>query len=673
MHLLVGLGNNGLNYARHRHNVGRMVLDSLSDCLERGPWQSLGHGRLTAVSEDCLLLVPTTAMNLTGAAVEEVCALHGIPPGNVCVFHDDMDIPVGTVRMKCGGSDAGHNGLKSVSSSIGSQYHRFRIGIGRPPEGIRVTDFVLSDLSLPERQEIDRVCDVMEEQLDALAAGNFDAVSDFVGRRLKRLPASEAEPALSPPASWRIRRRYGDIGPAEEMRRRLSAGLSGLPAQLRSGIRTLRSQVRTGTSALMSRPRRDRTKATVIGVTGSSAKTTTVTVLTHILSERHRVKTQAETNTLPTTLKTLSSLRRDDDFAVMELGASAPGTIAEMTGYTKPHIGIVTMVGREHYSAFRAREAVAEEKGNLIAALPPEGLAILNADDPMVAAMAARTAARVVTFGTGNADYVCSDLRSGIEGLSFRLDFRGRGISIRSSLIGPRNWLALTAAAACALELGIPDDEVSARIASLEQLFGRMSVHAIENGPVFILDIVKAPYDSIPMVLDELAQFDSPRKRLVLANFGDYTGNPMSKYAEVYRDAREVADEVIFVAEAAHQVKPTKADIETGRFRAFPDLEELSRYIKSSAVPGELIFVKGSRATHLDRIFLDWQTDVKCWARACPRKSEFCESCGLYGRPYAEHQGKRKRSRGLKRLLEAMPSSASARPDPYKWLRNKKS
>ena len=100
MHLLVGLGNNGLNYARHRHNVGRMVLDSLSDCLERGPWQSLGHGRLTAVSEDCLLLVPTTAMNVTGAAVEEVCALHGIPPGNVCVFHDDMDIPVGTVMSR---------------------------------------------------------------------------------------------------------------------------------------------------------------------------------------------------------------------------------------------------------------------------------------------------------------------------------------------------------------------------------------------------------------------------------------------------------------------------------------------------------------------------------------------------------------------------------------------
>lgn len=664
MYLLVGLGNKGLRYQRHRHNVGRMVLDSLSDGLECGPWQSLHHGRLAALSEDCLLLLPSTAMNVTGSAVEEVCALHGIPPGNVCAFHDDMDIPVGTARMKCGGSDAGHNGLKSLSSSIGSQYHRLRIGIGRPPEGVRVVDFVLSDLSLPERHEIDRVCDILAEQLEVLVAGNFHAVSDFVGRRLKSLPAPGTVPALSHSASQKKRRRYGDIGHAGEVHRRLTAGLSGLPAQFTSGIRTMRSRVRASTSALMSRHRRKSSKATVIGVTGSSAKTTTVTILSHILSERHKVKTQVETNSLVTTLQTLSSLHRDDDFAVMELGASAPGSIAEMTGYAKPHIGIVTMVSREHYSAFRVKDAVAIEKASLIATLPPGGVAILNADDPLVAAMAASTVARVITFGTVNADYVCSDLRSNIDGLSFRLDFQGRSIFIRSSLIGPRNWLALTAAAACALELGIPDDEVSARIASLEQLFGRMSVHVIENGPVFILDIVKAPYDSIPMVLDELARLESPRKRLVLANFSDFPGDPLPKYAKVYRDARELVDEVIFVAEAAHRVNPSKEDIETGRFRAFPDLEELSRYIKSTAVPGELIFVKGSRTTHLDRIFLDWKTDVKCWARTCPRNSEFCLTCGLYGLPYAEHRGKRNRRRGLKRLLGALPSTA--RPVPSK-------
>ena len=405
-------------------------------------------------------------------------------------------------------------------------------------------------------------------------------------------------------------------------------------------FRKARRAVKNELKRTHARFKRSRSKATFVAVTGSSAKTTTVALLSHILSGTAKVKTQAGDNRLLSTLQTLGNVRREHDYVVCEIGAAGPGTLKPIFDLIKPSVGIVTLVGLEHYTAFRSKEAVAKEKGALVEVLPQSGLAILNKDDARVLAMQDLTKARVVTFGQSEADYSNDELIStALGGLVFMLTHRDHQIRLETRLTGAQNRLAVSAAAACALELGVSEETVIQRVASFEPVFGRLSIHAIDGGPTFILDTWKAPYHSIPMTLDVLRDCVAPRKRFVLGNISDYAGNPRPKYRDTYRAARDVADQVIFVGDNSHRSKATREEIEAGKFVALRSIQQLSNYIKSTAVPGEVILLKGSGTSHFERVMLDWETDVRCWSDACG-KGKDCVKCGLYNTPFAEHRGK---------------------------------
>lgn len=385
--------------------------------------------------------------------------------------------------------------------------------------------------------------------------------------------------------------------------------------------------------------KRSRSEATYITVTGSSAKSTTVALIFHILSATTRVKAQVLGNSQDITLKTLATVNREHEYVVMELGTHGPGDIPEMVKVVRPHIAIVTLVGLEHYSAFRTKDAVAKEKGSLVKALPPSGLAILNKDDPHVFAMSSLTRARIITFGKSEADYVQGALISTKPGhLTFTLNYRDRKLILETQLCGAHNRLAVSVAAACALELGVSEATVIERIASFEPVFGRLSVHAIDKGPTFILDTAKAPYETIPLALEVLRDCVAPRKRFVLGQISDYAGASRPKYRDTYRAAREVADQVIFVGEHSHKSQATSEEIEAGKFIAFSDVKQLSDYIKSTAIPGEIVLLKSSQNLHLERLMLDWQTEVSCWPNRCGVGQD-CRRCGLYKLPFNEHGG----------------------------------
>ncbi len=156
--LVVGLGNPGPSYAGHRHNVGFMVLDLLG---ERAGGRFKAHkgradvveGRL--VGQRAVLAKPKTYMNLSGGPVASLRDFFKVPTERIVVVHDELDIPYGVVDLKLGGGDNGHNGLKSLRSSLGTgDFHRVRIGVGRPPGRQEVADFVLSDYSAKERKDV---------------------------------------------------------------------------------------------------------------------------------------------------------------------------------------------------------------------------------------------------------------------------------------------------------------------------------------------------------------------------------------------------------------------------------------------------------------------------------------------------------------------------------------
>src|SRR5690606_28795120 len=135
-----------------------------------------------------------------------------------------------------------------------------------------------------------------------------------------------------------------------------------------------------------------------IGITGSSGKSSTTDLISAVLRKKGSVTTQLMNNTIHPLINTIRNSGKSD-FVVVENGVGEKGVMKPMASLLQPDIAVVTMVGLEHYSAFRSSEAIAEEKGWLVESLRPEGLAVLNADDPLVMGMARRTSARVLTFG----------------------------------------------------------------------------------------------------------------------------------------------------------------------------------------------------------------------------------------------------------------------------------
>ena len=171
--LVVGLGNPGREYAGNRHNVGFMVADLLAGRVgarfgrHKRAVAEVAEGRLGFGGPKLVLVKPLTYMNLSGGPVAALAQFYKVPPAQVIAVHDELDIGFGQVRVKCGGGEGGHNGLRSMSKSLGTKdYVRVRFGVGRPPGRQDPADYVLSDFSAAERKEldflVDRAADVVE-------------------------------------------------------------------------------------------------------------------------------------------------------------------------------------------------------------------------------------------------------------------------------------------------------------------------------------------------------------------------------------------------------------------------------------------------------------------------------------------------------------------------------
>jgi len=171
--LVAGLGNPGKEYARNRHNVGFMVADLLAVRMgakfsrHRRAVAEVAEGRLLPGGPKLVLVKPLTYMNLSGGPVAGLARFYKVSADQVIAVHDELDVGYGQLRAKCGGGEGGHNGLRSLSKSLGTKdYVRVRFGVGRPPGRQDPADYVLSDFSIAERKEleflVDRAADVVE-------------------------------------------------------------------------------------------------------------------------------------------------------------------------------------------------------------------------------------------------------------------------------------------------------------------------------------------------------------------------------------------------------------------------------------------------------------------------------------------------------------------------------
>ncbi|MFD2249702.1 PTH1 family peptidyl-tRNA hydrolase [Pseudochelatococcus lubricantis] len=175
MQLIVGLGNPGERYARNRHNIGFMAVDAIARGHNAAPWRKRFHGLTSEAvigGERVLLLLPQTFMNESGIAVAEAAQFYKIPLSGVAVLHDELDLAPAKLRVKTGGGNAGHNGLRSITAHIGNDYRRVRLGIGHPGDKSRVHAYVLGDFGKGECAWVDDLARAIADNAALLAKGD---------------------------------------------------------------------------------------------------------------------------------------------------------------------------------------------------------------------------------------------------------------------------------------------------------------------------------------------------------------------------------------------------------------------------------------------------------------------------------------------------------------------
>jgi PTH1 family peptidyl-tRNA hydrolase len=188
MLLLVGLGNPGPSYRDNRHNVGFMAVDAVHGRWRLGPYRTKFHGDLaegTIAGDKVLVLKPQTFMNESGRAVQAVMTFYKLKPADLIVFHDELDLAAGKLRVKTGGGHAGHNGLRNIQAHIGPEFRRVRIGVGHPGDKDKVVGHVLKDFSKEDQAWLDTLLGAVADNVDLLISGDDAGYQNRVALALK--------------------------------------------------------------------------------------------------------------------------------------------------------------------------------------------------------------------------------------------------------------------------------------------------------------------------------------------------------------------------------------------------------------------------------------------------------------------------------------------------------
>jgi UDP-N-acetylmuramoyl-tripeptide--D-alanyl-D-alanine ligase len=369
----------------------------------------------------------------------------------------------------------------------------------------------------------------------------------------------------------------------------------------------------------------------VVAVTGSAGKSSTVGLVSLVLATRAPTHVSMGFNTAGAIAKNVTRARSRHRFWVNEVSGHAPGAISPVASFLVHDVAVVTTVGLDHYRNFRSREAVAWEKGRLVEMLPPHGLAVLNADDPLVLAMKDRTSARVLTFGRAAEAQVRLVGSSAVypDRLRLEIDDGESVTTIQTQMVGERWATAALAAFAVGRGLGVPARDCARAIAAWPPYLWRDSVHSYANGSTIIADTYKASHWSMASSLDIVRAARSTRKTVVVGTLSDISGTTRSKYLSVAREALDIADRVIFVGSQSERVDRLKPEAGV-RLLTFDRAEHAAAYLSKTAEPGELIYIKGSAADHLERIIFDAQQPIACWVDRCDVRTSCLECRRLY-------------------------------------------
>ncbi len=350
-----------------------------------------------------------------------------------------------------------------------------------------------------------------------------------------------------------------------------------------------------------------RLPATVIALTGSQGKTSTKDLIRQILERQgSTVATEGNLNNEIGVPITVTRADANTQYLVVEMGARHIGNIAYLCRIAPPDVGCVVNVGVAHIGEFGSKEGIAQAKGELVEALAPDGYAVLNADDALVAAMQGRTSATVRTFGgVGGADVLVSDVHPTAEGEpAFRLHYDGEHADVRLRMLGLHQAMNAAAAAAVALTVGAPFADVTealntATVASA----ARLERHELADGVVLINDAYNANPDSMRSAIATLRTVADSRGGRAVAVLGEMRELGASAYDE-HRGLGEYAsetgiDEIVLVGTGA---TPVAEGWRGPPARQVADADEAVRVVEDLVRPYDVVLVKASLTIGLQRV-----------------------------------------------------------------------
>lgn len=350
-----------------------------------------------------------------------------------------------------------------------------------------------------------------------------------------------------------------------------------------------------------------------IGVTGSCGKTTTKEMVAAVLATHYTGRANpGSQNVLGDVIRSILLTRRGYMFCVQEFNISGIGEavpLEKQLKMFKPQMGVVTTVGDDHISAHGSRAAIAMEKGKLIAALPKDGTAILNADDPLVLAMQSRCKGRILTYGLSpDALLRAEDIRDDWPNrLSLTVLHEGESVRVHTQLCGAHLVPNVLAAMAVGQAMGVSLRAAATAIEGLTPVPGRMCPNDSPDGVTFIRDDVKAPVWAIPATLDFMRRATAKRKIIILGTLSDYQGGaPTSTYARIARQALGAVDYVFFVGRWASRCLRARRHADDRALQAFVTVGHINGFLHGFLEPGDLVLLKGSRTDQLSHIVSAW-------------------------------------------------------------------
>jgi UDP-N-acetylmuramoyl-tripeptide--D-alanyl-D-alanine ligase len=343
----------------------------------------------------------------------------------------------------------------------------------------------------------------------------------------------------------------------------------------------------------------------LVGVAGSNGKTTVKEMISTILTQAGPcLATRGNLNNHIGVPLTLFRIETTDKFAVVEMGANAPGEVALLVEIGRPTVGIITNAGAEHLEGFGSLEGAARAEGEMVAGLEPSATAIINADDEFADMWRGMTRAKIVTFGLkSGADFTASDVRTGVTDEGFVTRFTlvsplGRA-PIELKLAGKHNVVNALGAAAAAAAAGVTLNQIVTGLGAVQAVKGRLQLKKTRHGAVLIDDTYNANPSSVHAGIEVLESIEGGRKWLVFGQMGELGDFAAEAHTEIGTFARAHGIERVFAV--GEDSKLTVKSFGRGA-EWFSDTTALSAAVDAVLTPEVRVLVKGSRSNRLERV-----------------------------------------------------------------------